>query len=252
MRILLTTRGSAGHLNPLAPFGHAALRAGHEVLVAAQGQHAGNVERAGLPFAPFGEPPPEQWMPLLAEFGEMDLDTANAVMIGEYFARMDTAAALPGLRAIVEDFRPDVILRDCWEYASTLVAELHGDPGRPRRARARGGRGALDRPGRGRRGRGAHRTRPAARPGRRPAARDAVPHDAGRRRSRTRRRGRSIASATPCPTPPRRCPTGGPATTTRSSTSRSGRSPRASTSPTSRPSTAPRSTRSRRCRCACS
>jgi UDP:flavonoid glycosyltransferase YjiC (YdhE family) len=45
MRILLTTRGSAGHLTPLAPFGHAALRAGHEVLVAAQRQHAGNVER---------------------------------------------------------------------------------------------------------------------------------------------------------------------------------------------------------------
>ena len=128
MRILLTTRGSAGHLNPLAPFGHAALRAGHEVLVAAQGQHAGNVERAGLPFAGFGEPPPEQWMPLLGEFGAMDLDTANAVMIGEYFARMDTAAALPGLRAIVEDFRPDVIVRDCWEYGSTLVAELHGIP----------------------------------------------------------------------------------------------------------------------------
>ena len=128
MRILLTTRGSAGHLNPLAPFGHAALRAGHEVLVAAQRQHAGNVERAGLPFAAFGEPPPEQWMPLLGEFGEMDLDTANAAMIGEYFARMDTAAALPGLRAIVEDWRPDVIVRDCWEYASTLVAELHGIP----------------------------------------------------------------------------------------------------------------------------
>lgn len=128
MRILLTTRGSAGHVTPLAPFGHAALRAGHEVLVAAQRQHGGNVERAGLPFAPFGEPPPEQWMPLLAAFGEMDLDTSNRAMIGEYFAGMDTAAALPGLRAIVEDWRPDVIVRECWEYASTLVAELHGIP----------------------------------------------------------------------------------------------------------------------------
>jgi UDP:flavonoid glycosyltransferase YjiC (YdhE family) len=128
MRILLTTRGSAGHVTPLAPFGHAALRAGHEVLVAAQRQHARNVERAGLPFAAFDEPPPAQWMPLLAEFGEMDLDSANAAMIGEYFARMDTAAALPGLRAIVEDWRPDVIVRECWEYASTLLAELRGIP----------------------------------------------------------------------------------------------------------------------------
>ena len=49
-------------------------------------------------------------------------------MIGEYFGRLDTAAALPGLRSIVEDWRPDVIVRDCWEFASTLVAELHGIP----------------------------------------------------------------------------------------------------------------------------
>jgi UDP:flavonoid glycosyltransferase YjiC (YdhE family) len=98
------------------------------VLVAAQLQHAGNVERAGLPFAPFGEPPPEQWMPLLAEFAQMDVDASNAAMIGEYFARLDTAAALPGLRAIVEDLQPDVIVRECWEFASTLVAELDGIP----------------------------------------------------------------------------------------------------------------------------
>jgi UDP:flavonoid glycosyltransferase YjiC (YdhE family) len=128
MRLLLTTRGSAGHLLPLAPFGHAALGAGHDVLVAAQRQHAGNVERAGLPFAPFDEPPRAQWMPTLADFAQQDLDTANAVMIGDYFARLDTAAALPGLGAIVEDWRPDAIVRDCWEYASTLVAEQRGIP----------------------------------------------------------------------------------------------------------------------------
>ena len=128
MRVLMTTRGSAGHLLPLAPIGHACLRAGHEVLVAAQRQHRGNVERTGLAFAPFGEPAPEEWMPLLAEFGQLNLDAANARMIGEYFGRLDTAAALPGLRSIVEDWRPDVIVRDCWEYASTLVAELHDIP----------------------------------------------------------------------------------------------------------------------------
>ena len=177
MRVLMTTRGSAGHLLPLAPIGHACLRAGHEVLVAAQRQHRGNVERTGLAFAPFDEPAPEEWMPLLAEFGQLDLDAANARMIGEYFGRLDTAAALPGLRAIVEDWRPDVIVRDCWEYASTLVAELHGIPVVARRARAGGRRGAVDPAGRGRRGRGARRPRPACRPGRRPASRHALLHD---------------------------------------------------------------------------
>jgi UDP:flavonoid glycosyltransferase YjiC (YdhE family) len=53
----MTTRGSAGHVLPLAPFGHACLRAGHEVLVAAQHQHQANVERAGLAFSPVADPP---------------------------------------------------------------------------------------------------------------------------------------------------------------------------------------------------
>jgi UDP:flavonoid glycosyltransferase YjiC (YdhE family) len=128
MRILMTTRGSSGHVLPLAPFGHAALRAGHEVLVAAQRQHQANVDRAGLPFAPVGDPPAEEWMPLMAEFEQLPLDAANARMIGEFFARIDTRAALPGLRAIVERWQPDLIVRESWEYASTLVADAYGIP----------------------------------------------------------------------------------------------------------------------------
>lgn len=124
----MTTRGSAGHVLPLAPFGHACLRAGHEVLVAAQDQHRGNVERAGLPFAPVADPPREDWMPLLAQFAQLGVEAANEVMIGQYFARLDTRAALPALREIVETWRPDVIVRESWEFASTLVAELYGIP----------------------------------------------------------------------------------------------------------------------------
>jgi UDP:flavonoid glycosyltransferase YjiC (YdhE family) len=44
MRILLTTRGSAGHLLPLAPVAHACIDAGHDVMVAAQGQHQAYVD----------------------------------------------------------------------------------------------------------------------------------------------------------------------------------------------------------------
>jgi UDP:flavonoid glycosyltransferase YjiC (YdhE family) len=124
----MTTRGSAGHVLPLAPFGHACLRAGHDVLVAAQRQHEGNVVRAGLAFAPVAEPPDDQWMPLLADFAQLGIDESNARMLGEYFAQHDTRAALPGLRAIVERWQPDIIVRESWEYASTLVAEMHGVP----------------------------------------------------------------------------------------------------------------------------
>lgn len=123
VRALLTTRGSAGHLLPLVPFGHALVDAGHQVLVAAQAQHRGNVERTGLAFAPVGEPASEAWMPLMADFATLDLDTANELMIGEFFAGIDTRAALPGLRDVVEAYEPDLIVRESWEFASTLVAD---------------------------------------------------------------------------------------------------------------------------------
>jgi UDP:flavonoid glycosyltransferase YjiC (YdhE family) len=128
VRVLLTTRGSSGHLGPLAPFGHACVRAGHEVVVAAQRQHEANVKRTGLAFAPVDDPPDEEWMPLMGSFAELDMATANALMISEFFAGIDLRAELPGLRAIVESRRPDIIVRESWEFGSTLVAELYGIP----------------------------------------------------------------------------------------------------------------------------
>ncbi|MDX6629023.1 MAG: hypothetical protein QOH00_1269 [Gaiellales bacterium] len=128
MRVLLTTRGSSGHVLPLAPFGHACRRAGHEVLVAAQRQHAANVARAGLASALVGDPPPEEWMALMAPFPQLGIDESNALMIGRFFADIDVRAALPGLRTVVEDFRPDVIVRESWEFGSALVAELNDIP----------------------------------------------------------------------------------------------------------------------------
>jgi UDP:flavonoid glycosyltransferase YjiC (YdhE family) len=128
MRVLLTTRGSAGHVLPLAPVAHVCIEAGHEVLVAAQSQHRANVERAGLPFAPVGDPPEEEWMPLMGSFAQLDIDRANALMIGEFFAGIDTRAALPGLLRILATWRPDVVVRESWEFASTIAADLLGIP----------------------------------------------------------------------------------------------------------------------------
>ena len=128
MKVLLTTRGSSGHIGPLVPFGRACVRAGHEVTVAAQRQFAANIDRSGLPFEPFDDPPKEEWMPLMSEFGALDIATANEVMVGQFFAGIDVRAELPGLRAIAERTQPDVIVRESWEFGSTLVAELLGIP----------------------------------------------------------------------------------------------------------------------------
>jgi UDP:flavonoid glycosyltransferase YjiC (YdhE family) len=128
MRVLLTTRGSSGHVTPLAPFGHACLQAGHEVLVAAQHHFEANVVRTGLPFVPVGALRDEDWMPLLPRFSQMRLDEGHDAMCSEFFGRLDMAAMLPGLRAIADDWRPDLIVRESWEYGSTIVAEERGIP----------------------------------------------------------------------------------------------------------------------------
>ena len=128
VRVLLTTRGSSGHVLPLAPFGHACLRAGHAVLVAAQDHFEANVARTGLPFAPVGAPRAEEWMPLLPEFARLRLDEGHARMVAEFFGGIDVRAMLPGLRRVADEWRPDLIVRESWEYGSTIVAEERGIP----------------------------------------------------------------------------------------------------------------------------
>jgi UDP:flavonoid glycosyltransferase YjiC (YdhE family) len=97
-------------------------------MVAAQRQHRGNIERTGLAFTPVDDPPKREWMPLMAQFERLSVEAANARMVGEFFAEIDTRAAMPRLRAIVEGWQPDIIVRESWEFASALVAELYDVP----------------------------------------------------------------------------------------------------------------------------
>jgi UDP:flavonoid glycosyltransferase YjiC (YdhE family) len=126
MRILFTTTGHAGHVLPLVPLARACVSAGHEVRVAAPRSRGAVVVRTGLPFAPFDDPPEDDVWAVYGLTPAMSPDEANAVVIGEIFGRLATAAALPGLLAIADDWRPDAIVRESYEFASALVAErLH-------------------------------------------------------------------------------------------------------------------------------
>ena len=98
------------------------------MLVSAQAQFEANIRRVGLPFSPVGEPSRDEWMPLMGSFSELDIETANGVMISQFFAGLDLRAELPALREIAESWRPDVLVRESWEFGSTLVAELYEIP----------------------------------------------------------------------------------------------------------------------------
>jgi UDP:flavonoid glycosyltransferase YjiC (YdhE family) len=123
MRILFASTRSAGHFNPLVPFAHACLRAGHEVLVSAPDACRVHVARAGLEFAEHGDCTRADVEAVRERARGLSLEEQNRVTLTELFAGVHARAALPGLIANVRAWRPDVIVRETAEFASLVAAE---------------------------------------------------------------------------------------------------------------------------------
>ena len=128
MRVLFTTTGGAGHVGPLLPFARALRAAGHEVLVAVRRSTAATVVAAGLPVRDVDDAPPEPRASVFAQASGMTTDRANALVVGEIFAGIDAPAALPGIQAAIEEWRPDVLVHESCEFAGPLAAERAGVP----------------------------------------------------------------------------------------------------------------------------
>ncbi len=125
MRVLVSSTGGVGHLLPLLPLAWALDRAGHSVRIACPESFTGFAGRHGLPVRGFGEPDPEELAAVWATIPLDDPDEANRVVIGQVYGRLDATAALPGLDALVAEWRPDLVLRDTAEFGAALVAERH-------------------------------------------------------------------------------------------------------------------------------
>ena len=128
MRVLFTTTGGAGHVGPLLPFARALRAAGHEILVAVRRTNAATVIAAGLPARDVDDAPPEPRAAVFAQVWGLSTDRANALVVGEIFAGLDAPAALPGIQAAIEDWRPDVLVHESCEFAGPLAAEQAGVP----------------------------------------------------------------------------------------------------------------------------
>jgi UDP:flavonoid glycosyltransferase YjiC (YdhE family) len=131
MRALLTSSPSQGLLYPLLPLAWALRAAGHEVLVAAPANMAGEVTAAGLPFAA-SAPPLDvgracgfdrdgQPVPKPSE------EAALLGHIGRGFGRI-AEQVLPGLRKLAARWRPDLLITEHHEYAGPEVAAERGIP----------------------------------------------------------------------------------------------------------------------------
>jgi UDP:flavonoid glycosyltransferase YjiC (YdhE family) len=128
VRVLVATTAGAGHFGPITPFARALRDAGHDVVVTAPASFAAAVERAGFGHLAFADGDRAAQGAVFASLPGLSNQEANAIVVHEVFARINGGAALPGMRAAVAEWRPDLVLRDPSEFASYVVATEAGVP----------------------------------------------------------------------------------------------------------------------------
>lgn len=124
MRFLFSSTRGSGHFNPLVPYVHACRARGHEVAVAAPEEVAEKVAALGATFLPFERPSDDVLGPIWARVYELSGDDANDVVTRDVFARLHAGAALPGLCESIEDWKPDAVVRESFEFGSAVAAPL--------------------------------------------------------------------------------------------------------------------------------
>ncbi|RYC09574.1 glycosyltransferase [Nocardioides zhouii] len=130
MRILCTFVGGLGHLTPLLPLARAARAAGHEVAIAGSGGLVPRIEEAGFRAYATSPAPHHSGTPAGRDLTPLPATDARAAEqeFADNFADRGArrmAGAVPG---VLEDFRPDVVLRDETDLGTTIAVEPLGIP----------------------------------------------------------------------------------------------------------------------------
>lgn len=96
--------------------------------MAGQAGAAPAVERAGFPFRALAEPDEEEVAGFRA--GQVSLSSEQAMgrALTELCIRLYAGAALDGMVATIEEWRPNVVVRESAEFSSLVAAERLGVP----------------------------------------------------------------------------------------------------------------------------
>ena len=124
MRILFASTQGAGHFGPLIPYIDAAARNGHETLIVGPP----TLKARGYEFKAGASPPDEVLGPLWARMSSLPPAQGDLVVVGQIFAALNVDAMLPTLEETIEEWRPDLVLREAAEYASAIAAERQAVP----------------------------------------------------------------------------------------------------------------------------
>jgi UDP-glucoronosyl and UDP-glucosyl transferase len=124
VRILAASTQGAGHFGSLVPFLESAVRQGHDVLVVGPP----TLDPRGFPFRVGEAPPEEELRPVWDSMPRQPPAQGEVVVVGHIFARLNVQAMLGPITEAIEEWRPELILREPAEFASAIAAEMHGVP----------------------------------------------------------------------------------------------------------------------------
>ena len=122
VRVLFASTQGAGHFGPLIPFIDACTRKGHEALIV--GPPA--LKARGYEFRAGAAPPDELLGPLWGRMPSLPPAQGDLVVVGQIFAGLNVDAMLPTLERTIEEWKPDLVLREAAEFASAIAADRHG------------------------------------------------------------------------------------------------------------------------------
>ena len=122
VRVLFASTQGAGHFGPLIPFIDACTRQGHEALIV--GPPA--LKARGYEFRAGAAPPDEILGPLWGRMPSLPPAQGDLVVVGQIFAGLNVDAMLPTLERTIEEWKPDLILREAAEFASAIAADRRG------------------------------------------------------------------------------------------------------------------------------
>ena len=128
MRVLFSSMRMIGHIRPLLPYADALLKRGHDVCVAAPQDAGKTIRDAGLDHAVFGHPGDSKLAEISALFVTMTPEEVAETAVTKIFVGLNAPAALPGLRAIIQSWKPDLIVRESMEFGASVAAAEAGIP----------------------------------------------------------------------------------------------------------------------------
>jgi len=130
MRILFTFVGGLGHLAPLLPLARAARDGGHEVAVAGSGGLVPTVEAEGFRAYATSPRPHHAGAPTTRNVTPLVSTDARAAELefAENFGARNARRMAEAVPGVVDDFGPDLVVRDETDLGTTIAAELVNVP----------------------------------------------------------------------------------------------------------------------------